>query len=77
MLTILSSIAQEESRSISTNVKWAYEKKFRKGIVDARRIYGFDVVDGKYIVNDEEAKVVVRIFTLYLKQYKISDIVKN
>lgn len=77
MLTILSSIAQEESRSISTNVKWAYEKKFRKGIVDARRIYGFDVVDGKYIVNDEEAKVVVRIFTLYLKQYKISDIVKK
>ena len=30
MLTILSSVAQEESRSISSNVKWSYDKKFRK-----------------------------------------------
>ena len=30
MLTILSSIAQEESRSISSNVKWAIEKKAKR-----------------------------------------------
>jgi site-specific DNA recombinase len=77
MLTILSSIAQEESRAISTNVKWAYDKKFKKGIVDARRIYGFDVVDNKFVINQEEAEVIRQIFTLALKRYKPSDIVKT
>lgn len=77
MLTILSSVAQEESRSISSNVKWSYDKKFRKGIVDARRILGYNVEDGKYVVNTEEAKIIKQIYTLALKRYKISDIVKT
>ena len=77
MLTILSSIAQEESRSISSNVKWAYDKKFKNGVVDARRIYGYDVVDGKLVINESEAEVVNKIFKLTLKRYKPSDIAKS
>jgi len=77
MLTILSSIAQEESRSISTNVKWSYEKKFKKGIVDARRIYGYDVVDSKYQIIPEEADVVRKMFELVLRGHKVNDIAKN
>ena len=76
MLTILSSIAQEESRSISSNVKWSYDKKFKKGIVDPRRIYGYDVVDGEFVVIPEEAKVIREIFDLALKRYRVADIVK-
>lgn len=77
MLTILSSIAQEESRSISSNVKWAYDKKFKNGIVDARRIYGYDVVDGKFVINETESEVINKIFKLTLKRYKPSDIAKS
>ena len=77
MLTILSSIAQEESRAISTNVKWAYDKKFKNGIVDPRRIFGYDVSDGKQVINPSEALVVKQIFTLALKHYNINDIVKT
>ena len=77
MLTILSSIAQEESRSISSNVKWSYDKKFKNGIVDARRIYGFDVVDNKFVINQEEAVIIKQIFTLALRRFKPSDIVKS
>lgn len=77
MLTILSSIAQEESRAISTNVKWAYDKKFKNGIVDARRMYGFDAIDNKFVIIPEEAAVVQKIFELALKRYKITDIVKS
>jgi len=77
MLTILSSIAQEESRSISSNVKWSYDKKFKNGIVDARRIYGFDVVDNKFVINPEEAVIIKQIFTLALRRFKPSDIVKS
>ena len=76
MLTILSSIAQEESRSISTNVKWAYDKKFKNGVVDARRIYGFDVVDAQFAINENEAKIIRRIFNLALDRYKPTDITK-
>lgn len=76
-LTLLSSIAQEESRSISTNVKWTYDKKFQKGIVDPRRIYGYEVVDGKQVIKEDEALVVRQMFTLAIKRYKISDIVKT
>lgn len=32
VLTILASFAQEESRSISENIKWAFRKNFQKGI---------------------------------------------
>lgn len=77
MLTILSSIAQEESRSMSTNVKWAYDKKFKNGIVDARRIYGFEAIDNKFVIVPEEAAVVRKIFELAIKRYKITDIVKS
>ena len=31
LLTILSSPAQEESRAISTNIKWSYARKIEKG----------------------------------------------
>ena len=41
ILTILSSQAQEESRAISTNVKWGYARKFEKGESTRQRSYGF------------------------------------
>ena len=43
MLTILSSIAEEEAISISNNVKWAVRKKFEKGEKKASKApYGYD-----------------------------------
>lgn len=77
MLTILSSVAQEESRAISTNVKWSYDKKFKRGIVDPRRILGYEIVDGKQVIKEDEAKTVKQIFKLALKRYNINDIVKT
>lgn len=41
MLTLLASFAQEESRSISENVKWGIRKDFQKGIVNSFCIYGY------------------------------------
>lgn len=77
MLTILSSIAQEESRAISTNVKWSYDKKFQRGIVDPRRIYGYEISDGKQVIKEDEAIIVRKIFNLAMKRYNINDIVKT
>lgn len=66
--TILSSLAQEESRSISENVKWGYRTLFQQGkvVVNAKRFYGFDKnADGKLIINEEQAAVVREIFHLF------------
>lgn len=77
-LSILSSIAQEESRSISSNVKWSVEKKFKNGIVHNTRIYGYELngKPGELIVNEGEAKIVQLIFSLFLQGYSVNDIVK-
>ena len=60
MITILSSLAQEESRNISENVTWAYRKQFQEGkvVVNAKRFLGFDKDEnGKLIINEEQARL--------------------
>ena len=59
ILTILSSQAQEESRAISTNVKWGYARKFEKGESTRQRSYGFrKAPTGKMCIVEEEAAVI-------------------
>ena len=59
ILTILSSQAQEESRAISTNVKWGYARKFEKGESTGQRSYGFrKAPTGEMCIVEEEAAVI-------------------
>lgn len=67
MLTILASFAQEESYSISENVKWGIRKRFEKGDPCNRNpILGYEWVDDKLVVVPEEAEIVKRIFRNFL-----------
>ncbi len=67
LLTLMASVAQAESESISENVKWAIRKAFQKGIGNTkRRSFGYHWVDGTQTVITEEAKVVERIFRDFL-----------
>lgn len=69
MLTVLASFAQEESRSMSENNKWTMKKKFERGeiMVNTKRFMGYDKNEyGELIINPEEAKIVRRIFEMYL-----------
>lgn len=67
LLTLMASVAQAESESISENVKWAIRKAFQKGIGNTkRRTFGYHWVDGTQTVIAEEAKVVERIFRDFL-----------
>jgi site-specific DNA recombinase len=67
MLTLLASFAQEESRSISENVKWGIRKGFQKGIVNSFCIYGYRWDGEKFNVVPEEAGVIKLIFNNFLK----------
>lgn len=69
VLTLLSSIAQEESRNISENTKWGIKKRMRDGkaLVNCKRFMGYDKDEnGQLVINKEEAKVVERIFREYV-----------
>lgn len=69
MLTVLSAYAEEESRSVSENIKWTIRRKFQKGIfqISTKRFLGYDLNEyGELIINPREAKLVKRIFEEYL-----------
>ena len=67
MLSILASFAQEESRSISENVKWGTRKRFEQGIPNGRfQIYGYRWEGDHLVVEPEEAKIVKMIFDDFL-----------
>lgn len=59
--------AQDESVSISGNMRWSYEKRMKTGrYICCRTPYGYDFVDGTLRINEPEAEVVRDIFRLFL-----------
>ena len=73
LLTIMSSLAQEESRSISENVTWGQRKRLADGKTSLAysRFLGYDKGKEKYemVVNEEQAVIVRRIFFMFLQGY--------
>ena len=67
LLTLLASFAQEESRSISENVKWSIRKRFEQGIPNNVCLYGYRWTGDEFIIEEKEAKVVQFIFSSYLE----------
>lgn len=70
LLTIMSSLAQEESRSISENCTWGQRKRFQDGKVTVPfgRFLGYDRgEDGNLVLNEKEAKIIRRIYGLFLQ----------
>ena len=72
LLTIMSSLAQEESRSISENVKWGHRKRFADGKVTVPfgHFLGYKRgEDGNLVIDEEQAVIVKRIYqSIYLAQ---------
>ncbi len=68
MLSVLSSLAQSESESISTNVRWSVQRRFQSGtFIVSVPAYGYrNGEDGELVVYEEEARVVRNIYQDYL-----------
>ena len=83
LITIMSSLAQEESRSISENCTWGQRKRFSDGKVSVAysRFLGYDKgPDGRMVINPAEAETVKKIFRLFLEgmtPYGISRILES
>ncbi len=80
MLTIFSALAQEESANLSTRIKFGKHQSAVKGKVP-NYVYGYKRID-KYTleINEDEAKIVRKIFSLYCKGHgsrKIANTLTN
>ena len=70
-LTIMASIAQEESRKVSERVKWGIRRKMENGFVYGySRMLGYRTNNGVLSIVPEEAEIVKRIFNSYVFEGK-------
>lgn len=79
LLTILSSLAQDESRNISENCTWGIRKRFEVGQhkMSTKRFLGYDRDEnGRLVVNQKQAMIVKRLFMEYLHG-KTTDYIKR
>lgn len=83
MLTVLSSFAEEESRSVSENNKWRFRKMFENGelFINTTRFLGYDKdKNGELVINKKEAEIVKRIYLEYLNgngSFKIANMLNE
>jgi site-specific DNA recombinase len=72
ILTIMASIAQEESRSISQNVTWGKRVGFQEGKVSFayKRFLGYKKLDDKIVIDEEQAIIVRMIYRMFLVEGK-------
>ena len=80
LITVLSSISQEEARSISENTTWGQRKRFADGKVSVpfKRFLGYNRgEDGNLVINPEQAKVVKLIYKLFLTGLSYKAIAKE
>ncbi len=66
MLNMMAVVAEHESKSISQNTRWAYQKLAEQGIrhLGNNKVFGYDEIDGELVPNDN-AEYVKIIFQMY------------
>ena len=74
-LTLMASLAQEESRKTSERVKWGQKRQMEKGVVFGRNLLGYKVKEGKLYLVEDEAEIVRKIFHKYLVEGKGTHII--
>lgn len=74
-LTIMSSIAQEESRKTSERVKWGQKRRMEQGVVFGRDLLGYDVRGGTLYINEAGAETVRLIFRKFVIEEKGTHII--
>jgi site-specific DNA recombinase len=78
IFSLMSAIAENESRSISENIRWGYQERFKRGEYNLgnNRILGYDCVDGKLVPN-KDADIIRLIYTLFLQDRNVDEIIRT
>ena len=65
-LSIMSSIAQDELRKLSSRVKFGHQQAIKdKVVLGNSRIFGYTKSDGRLVIDEEQAPMVRELFELY------------
>ena len=75
-LSIMSSIAQDELRKLSSRVKFGHQQAIKdKVVLGNSRIFGYEKDGGKLVIDEEQAEMVRELFELYASgQYSMKQI---
>ena len=75
LLSMICAVAQEESLSISQNMKWGIRKRMQAGTyMNAMLPFGYDYNNHKIDLNPDNAKIILRIYQYYLNGKSIAEI---
>ena len=75
VLTIMATLAEEESRNKSVIMNWSIEKRFSRGLFLIQKLLGYDKdEDGNLVINPEEAETVKVIYNLYVNGWSCKEI---
>ena len=75
MITIMGGLAQEESTSISQNMRWSIQKRMKNGTYkNATPPFGFKKVNGDLEVDENQMQIVRQMFEWYVSGYGLQAI---
>jgi len=78
LLAIVSTMAQNESETISSNVRWSYKHRMQSGeFITCKAPFGYRLEDKRLIINDEEAEHIRYIFNSYINGVSKTVIAKD
>lgn len=81
MITIMGGLAQEESTSISQNLKWSFRRRCQTGNIKSWSApFGYDIENGKLVINTQEALIIKKIYDMFLSGFgyqRISEYCQN
>lgn len=65
-LTIMSGIAQDELRKLSSRIKFGHQEAIHKNVVFGNsRIFGYTKENKRLVIDEQEAEMIKELFTLY------------
>lgn len=71
MEAVLEGMAEYYSAQLSQNIKRGIEGNARRCLANGKRLFGYDIVDGRYQINESEAAIVRTMFEVYDSQKSV------
>lgn len=78
ILAMLAAIAEEDIRTMSSNIKWGVQKRYAEGKVHmSGTMYGYRIKKGKFILVEQEAQIIKELYEEFLKGKTINELAKQ
>lgn len=74
---MLEAMAEYYSLNLSDEVMKGMTEKARRGGVQTRAILGYDIIDNKYVINEDESKLVNRIYEMIISGMSCPQVAKK